>query len=294
MKGQTVIGIFDYGVDAQMAAQQLMSNGIPEDRIDVAVRGARDKSGSTANTANTTNTPNPVADRPNPTAATAANQNAATTPNPNASAANRTDNDENFFSSLFNDNDDRSKYAEVAQHGSIVTVHAETKDQAQRAAELLDQCGAIDVDERAEKYKSMPREKRAQWINSSIPVVQEDMKVGKREVETGGVRLRSRIVEKPVEEHLRLREEHVRVERNQVNRPANEKDLAAFKQGDKEFIEHAEVPMVDKQARVVEEVNIGKETNTREETIRDTVKKQDVEVDKINPKNDPRTGPANK
>lgn len=256
-----------------MAAQQLMSNGIPEDKIDIAVRGARDhNSGSTANTANTSTT-NTAADRPNPTASTAANQNAATTPNPNASAATRTDNDGNFFSSLFTDDNDRSKYSEVAQHGSIVTVHAETKDQAQRAAELLDKYGAIDVDERAEKYKSMPREKRAQWINSSIPVVQEQMNVGKREVETGGVRLRSRIIEKPVEEHLRLREEHVRVERNQVNRPANEKDLATFKQGDKEFIEHAEVPMVDKQARVVEEVNIGKTTSTREETIRDTVKK---------------------
>ncbi|WP_162052436.1 YsnF/AvaK domain-containing protein [Pontibacter pamirensis] len=286
MKGQTVIGIFDYGVDAQMAAQQLMSNGIPESKIDIAVRGAKDKSGSTANTANTTS--NPAADRPNPTA--------SKTANPNATAANKSDsdNDSNFFSNLFTDDNDRNKYAEVAQHGSIVTVHAESKDQAQRAAELLDKFGAIDVDERAEKYKSMPREKRAQWINSSIPVVQEEMKVGKREVETGGVRLRSRVIEKPVEEHLRLREEHVRVERNAVNRPASEKDLATFKQGDKEFIEHAEVPMVEKQARVVEEVNVGKQTSTREETIRDTVKKQDVEVDKIKPKNDHKTGPATK
>ncbi|MFD2998872.1 DUF2382 domain-containing protein [Pontibacter toksunensis] len=264
MKAQTVIGIFDYGVDAQMAAQQLMSNGIPEEKIDIAVRGAKDNRDTTAST---------TADRPNPTASTTAN-------------TNRTDNDSSFFGSLFGDNEDRNKYSEVAQHGSIVTVHAETKDQAHRAAELLDKFGAIDVDERAEKYKSMPREKRAQWINSSIPVVQEEMKVGKREVETGGVRLRSRIIEKPVEEHLRLREEHVRVERNAVNRPASEKDLATFKDSSKEFIEHAEVPMVDKQARVVEEVNIGKQTTTRDETIRDTVKKQDVDIDKINPKND--------
>lgn len=275
MKAQTVIGIFDYGVDAQMAAQQLMSNGIPEEKIDIAVRGARDKNDSTANTLNTT--ANSTADRPNPTASTTANTN---------TTANRTDNDSSFFGSLFNDNENRNKYSEVAQHGSIVTVHAETQDQAHRAAELLDKYGAIDVDERAEKYKSMPREKRAQWINSSIPVVQEEMKVGKREVETGGVRVRSRIIEKPVEEHLRLREEHVRVERNAVNRAANENDLATFKEGSKEFIEHAEVPMVDKQARVVEEVNIGKQTTTRDETIRDTVKKQDVDINKINPKND--------
>jgi len=287
MKGQTVIGIFDYGVDAQMAAQQLMKNGIPDSKIDVAVRGATDRHGNPINTNSATTGVNTTSTN----ATTAANT-------PNASASNRTDKDTGFFDSLFDNSDESKKYSEVAQHGSIVAVHTQSDEEAKRAAELLDKYGAIDVNDRAEKYKTMPREERPKWINNSIPVVQEEMKVGKREVETGGVRVRSRIIERPVEEHLRLREEHIRVERNAVNRPASEQDLATFKQGETEIIEHAEVPMVDKEARVVEEVRLGKETTMHDETVRDTVRKTDIEIDDIevdrnNPNRDNKRNPNN-
>src|SRR5437764_1124785 len=82
---------------------------------------------------------------------------------------------------------------------------------------------------------------------------------GKEEVETGGVRLRSRIVERPVEESLRLKQEHVRVERNKVDREATDKDFDNFEERDIEMIEHTEVPVVNKQARVVEEVSLEKD-----------------------------------
>ncbi|MDX5438581.1 MAG: YsnF/AvaK domain-containing protein, partial [Pontibacter sp.] len=156
-----------------------------------------------------------------------------------------------------------------------------------KVAQTLDKCGAIDVNERAAQQRTMNTSKKGNWTDSSasIPVVEENLQVGKREVETGGVTLRSRIVERPVEEHLRLREEHVNVERKPVNRPANERDMAAFKEGEKTITEHAEVPMVNKEARVVEEVRLGKKTTEHDETIREKVRKQDVEVDKLNPKN---------
>ena len=107
------------------------------------------------------------------------------------------------------------------------------------------------------------------------------MQVGKRTVETGGVRLKSRIVEKPVEENLRLREERVYVNRNTVNRAATDADFDAFKEGEVELREHAEVPVVSKEARIVEEVSLGKETNERNETIRDTVRKTEVDIENI-------------
>jgi stress response protein YsnF len=264
MKGQTVIGIFDYGVDAQMAAQQLMSNGISSNQIDVAVRGATDKRTNQINQGTTSST-----HISNPTSSA------------NTDTFNRHEHDNNFFSNLFDDRNESSKFSEVARHGSIVTVHTQSPEQARRAAEVLDKCGAIDVNERAEKYKSMPSQDRPKWINNTMPVIQEEMQVGKRQVETGGVHVRSRIVEKPVEEHLRLREEHVHVERQPVNRPANEKDFATFRQGETEIIEHAEVPVVNKEARVVEEVRVEKETTMRDETVRDTVRRKDVEIDDI-------------
>lgn len=115
----------------------------------------------------------------------------------------------------------------------------------------------------------------------TIPVVEEELQVGKREVETGGVRLRSRIVEKDVSENINLREEKVNVERNTVNRPASEADLV---EENIEVVEHAEVPVVNKEARVVEEVKLNKEVTERNETVSDTVLKTEVDIERDNDK----------
>jgi stress response protein YsnF len=56
----------------------------------------------------------------------------------------------------------------------------------------------------------------------TIPVVREELEIGKEEVERGGIRLRSRVVERPVEETVNLREENVNIERTPVDRPASE------------------------------------------------------------------------
>jgi uncharacterized protein (TIGR02271 family) len=109
-------------------------------------------------------------------------------------------------------------------------------------------------------------------------VVEEDLQVGKRAVEEGAVRVRSVVTETPVEEQVTLREEHVNVERHPVDRPANSADLN-FEEQTIEMTERREEPVVSKVARVVEEVVVGKEVNERTETIRDTVRRKDVEID---------------
>src|SRR5918997_1767764 len=78
---------------------------------------------------------------------------------------------------------------------------------------------------------------------------------------------------------VRLREERVNVERRPVNRPVSEADLAAFREGTIELRERSEEAVVDKTARVVEEVAINKEVGERTETVRETVRKTDVDVD---------------
>jgi stress response protein YsnF len=115
----------------------------------------------------------------------------------------------------------------------------------------------------------------------TIPIIEENLEVGKREVETGGARITTNIVEKPVEETVNLREEHVHIERTPVDRPVSSSDLDTFKEGQIELTEHAEVPVVNKEARVVEEVNISKDVEEREETIRDTVRNTEVEAERI-------------
>ena len=89
------------------------------------------------------------------------------------------------------------------------------------------------------------------------------------------------MIEKPVEETLRLREEHVVVNRRPVNRAVTDADMSSFKDGDIEITERSEEAVVSKQARVVEEVEIGKQVTEREQIISDTVRRTDVEVDEV-------------
>lgn len=116
---------------------------------------------------------------------------------------------------------------------------------------------------------------------TTIPVVQEELHVGKREVQRGGVRVLQHVVETPVQEQVHLREEHVSVERHQVNEPATEADMATLKDSSFEMRETAEEPVVAKTARVVEEVVVGKNVTEHTETIKDTVRHTDVEVEKM-------------
>jgi len=113
----------------------------------------------------------------------------------------------------------------------------------------------------------------------AIPVVEEELRVGTREVETGGVRVETRVEETPVQEQVTLRDEQVRVERRAVDQPVDATTIAdAFREGTFEVRERDEEAVVDKQARVVEEVVINKDVDQRTETIQDTVRRTDVDV----------------
>lgn len=112
----------------------------------------------------------------------------------------------------------------------------------------------------------------------TVPIVEEQLVVGKREVERGAARIRTFVTETPVNEQVTLREEHVTVDRRPVDRAVTDADMA-FREGTIEVRERAEEAVVSKNARVVEEVVIGKEATQRTETISDTVRRTDVDVD---------------
>ncbi|WP_448202773.1 YsnF/AvaK domain-containing protein [Azospirillum sp. sgz302134] len=117
-----------------------------------------------------------------------------------------------------------------------------------------------------------------------IPVVEEQIHVGKRTVERGAVRVRSYVVETPVEEQVRLRDESVVVERRPVDRELGEVPADAFRERTIEVTETDEEAVVEKAARVREEVVIRKEAEERAQTVSDTVRRTEVEID------DTRTG----
>lgn len=111
-----------------------------------------------------------------------------------------------------------------------------------------------------------------------LPVVEEELQIGKRQVQRGGVRVHTKTEERPVEEQVNLREERVHVERRPVDREVTNADMNAFKEASFEVTETAEEPVVAKRARVIEEVVVRKDVEERTETVRDTVRRQDVHV----------------
>jgi uncharacterized protein (TIGR02271 family) len=205
-----------------------------------------------------------------------------------------------MFEALFENESDRSQahhYAEAWRRGHyIVTVDVENS-QADRAVEILNRFGTVDLSERAEHWKSTgykgvydassnlyTEEERKRELESYQPrtesVVQEELAVGKQVVQRGGVRIHSYVQERPVEEIVRLREERVNVQRRPVDRPADNAD-AAFNQRTLEVTAQGEEAVVGKRARVVEEVVVGKDVSEREQAVTGTVRRKDVDVEQI-------------
>jgi uncharacterized protein (TIGR02271 family) len=111
-----------------------------------------------------------------------------------------------------------------------------------------------------------------------IPVIEERIAIGKRETSRGSVRVRSYVVETPVEEAVRLREERVHVERRPADREIGA-DAASFQDRSIEMTESREEAVVQKTARVVEEIVLRKDTEERTEHVSDTVRRTEVEID---------------
>ncbi|EYD78333.1 hypothetical protein Rumeso_00162 [Rubellimicrobium mesophilum DSM 19309] len=119
--------------------------------------------------------------------------------------------------------------------------------------------------------------------DGTLKVVEERLNVGKREVEGGAVRVRSYVREEPVSADVDLRAQRVYVERRPVDRAVNPGDVQ-FGDRTLEAREYREEPVVNKEARVVEEIGLRKETEVERQTIQDTVRKTEVEIE------DERTG----
>ena len=211
-----------------------------------------------------------------------------------------------IFQQLGVPQDDARLYLEgVRNGGAIVVLQQLSDDDASRAADILDRHHVADIDSMrgrsarsqtattATSASTQTAERGTMAATGSgrrtfyqggegvIPIVEEELRIGKREVEAGGVRVETRVEETPVQEQVTLREERVDVERRPVDRPISQTDMAALQEGTLEVRERREEAVVDKQARVVEEVAISKEAQERTETVQDTVRRTDVDVEEI-------------
>jgi stress response protein YsnF len=128
------------------------------------------------------------------------------------------------------------------------------------------------------KPKAEATETEREW---RIPIVREELHIGKRAVERGGVRVTVHAKETPITQDIRLHETHVDVVRRPVNRTLTQAEVSALRERVLEIDELAEELVVEKQARVVEEVVIKRHASDRVETVRDAVREDDVRVEKL-------------
>lgn len=115
----------------------------------------------------------------------------------------------------------------------------------------------------------------------TIQLSEEALQVGKRTIDRGTTRIRRYVVETPVEENVTLRNESVSVERRPVSGTGTGR-LAddAFTEKTVEMTEMDEEAVVGKTARVTEEVVVRKDVDEHVETVRDTVRKEKLDVEK--------------
>ncbi|MED5619941.1 YsnF/AvaK domain-containing protein [Ideonella sp. BN130291] len=273
---QTVVGVFDRYAAAQHAAHLLEDRGIDPDCIHVTGADDDDDIASTR-------------------ASSAERQGEGTGVLSSV---------KHFFAELFGDDDNEavSTYSEaVRRGGAVVKVDVEEEPKLEVARETLEGAGAVNIDERAaewrqsgwsaladsdsrstESMQSLSRPTGTTQMRDEgeqvIPVLKEELQVGKRTVQAGGVRVFARTVEEPVQESLELREERAHVERRPADRPASAADLDALQDRSIEVRESVERPVVQKTARVVEEVVVGKDVRQTTASIDETVRRTEVEV----------------
>jgi uncharacterized protein (TIGR02271 family) len=173
-------------------------------------------------------------------------------------------------------------YSEAVRRGGcVLVVDAADENEAERAMDIIERYHPVDIDERQAQWRQSGwQPSLSQGGEATLPVVEEQLQVGKREIQRGGIRVISRTAEKPVEETVSLREERASVERRPADRAATDAD-GAFKEQSFEVRESAEEAVVGKTARVVEDVVIGKKSSARQKTIQDTVRKTDVQVEQL-------------
>lgn len=194
-----------------------------------------------------------------------------------------------FLNELFGpENSQQVEYyaGRISQGGALLSVDLPDDIEIEPIREAMLSAGATDLNARRSQGEADDSQEQSQ----AIPVVEEQMEVGKREVEKGSVRVTSRLEETPVQEDINLQEEHAVIKRRPVDQPVDPDEISAMGDESIEIEETAEKPVISKSARVVEEIEVGKETSESTQTVEDTVRHTEVDVEKTPAKGSSRKG----
>jgi uncharacterized protein (TIGR02271 family) len=170
----------------------------------------------------------------------------------------------------------------VAQGGTIIT--ANVADSAvTRAAGIMSGYNMVNIKQRATELQKTRKDLKlsdAAKDTNVLEVIEEELHVGKEDVERGRMRIYNVMSEHEVHQDVSLRDETIRVQRHPVNRPV-EIDPDLFKPRSYEMVEVDEIATVGKTAHVIEEVSLGKDVAEKVQTIKVTLRRQDVQIEEV-------------
>ncbi len=207
-----------------------------------------------------------------------------------------------FWASLFGGGES-TVYDRSVEGGSIVVTVKSPEQDVTRISDILEAHDPIDLDERDAAYTATttttagaptpaaskpaapmppaaPRPAAETDGAGAIQLSEEQLTVGKRAVRGGTTRVHTYVVEKDVQEQVTLRDETVHVERHAVD-DGRKATAADFQDRTIEMQEAHEEAVVGKTARVVEEISLRKEGSDRVETVKDTVRREDVKIEEL-------------
>src|ERR1700722_10001893 len=199
-----------------------------------------------------------------------------------SSTAHAAPREQGFWASLFGSEHDTSVYDRSVEQGASVLTVRVPDDGVDRVTSILESHNPIDLDECAAQYTtegaagSAASNGHPASDEDTIRLAEESLAVGKRAVSGGTTRVRRYVVETPVEQQVALQDEKVVVDRRPVT---GGQPVANFTDKTIEMTETHEEPVLSKTARVTEEVSLHKEVTDRVETVRDTVRRDEVEVE---------------
>ena len=175
--------------------------------------------------------------------------------------------------------DKAESYGKAMQKGGALIVAEAPDDKADEALDMMRSFKALSPEALLEKLGNQTPEE-----TQSAQVIEEELEVGVART-TGGKRLKTEVSEREVQETVTLHEETIEAERTKVDRVLKPEEAAkAFQGTTVELTATTEKPVVSKQAHVVEEVSLSKQSGERDVTISGTVRRQDVTVEEIDGK----------
>ena len=264
MNQQTLVAVYDTAAHAEAAVSDLRANSVPADAI-----SQHAKSGGTAGTMMGSHT-----------------------------------HEQGFWSKLFGGatEHDTQAYDRSIERGATVVTVKSSDEHYDRLSAILEKHNPVDLDDheghgsteatttqtttapgtaaRGAGTDATLGARGTATGDDKMQLAEESLSVGKRAVQGGTTRIRKYVVDTPVEEQVGLHSEKVIVDRHPVNdgRPVQD---ASFRDHTVEMTESAEEAVVSKTARVKEEIGLRREGSDRTETVKDSVRREEAEVEQV-------------